>query len=53
MRFVGEPYHKNISSSSSLLSPTTSVLKETKDINVEAFNMIANKNEGKAMTEHI
>ena len=28
-------------------------LKETKDINVKAFNMIANKNEAKAMVEHI
>ena len=27
--------------------------KETEDINVKAFNMITNKNEAKAMTEHI
>ena len=27
--------------------------KETKDINVKAFNMITNKDETKAMTEHI
>ena len=27
--------------------------KETKDINVKAFNMIANKDEAKAVTEHI
>ena len=35
------------------LSPKISVPKETKDINVKAFNMITNKNEAKAMTEHI
>ena len=29
------------------------VPKETKDIDVKAFNMITNKNEAKAMTEHI
>ena len=29
------------------------VPKETKDINVKAFNMITSKNEAKAMTEHI
>ena len=27
--------------------------KETKGINVQAFNMITNKNKAKAMTEHI
>ena len=27
--------------------------KEPKDINVKAFNMISNKNEAKAMREHI
>ena len=35
------------------LSPTIFVPKETKDINVAAFNMITNKDEAKAMTEHI
>ena len=29
------------------------VPKEAKDMNVEGFNMITNKNEAKAMTEHI
>ena len=29
------------------------VPKETKDINVKAFNMITNKNEAKATKEHI
>ena len=29
------------------------VPKETKDINVKAFNVITNKDEAKAMTEHI
>ena len=29
------------------------VPKEAKDRNVKAFNMITNKNEAKAMTEHI
>ena len=28
-------------------------LKETKDINVNAFNMITNKNEAKIMAKHI
>ena len=35
------------------LSPKICVPKETKDINVKAFNMITNKNEAKAMAEHI
>ena len=35
------------------LSPTLFVPKETKDINVIAFNMITNKDEAKAETEHI
>ena len=39
--------------SCSVLSPKISVPKETKDINVKALNMITNKNEAKAMTEHI
>ena len=29
------------------------VAKETKDINVKAFNLVTNKNEAKAMTEHV
>ena len=36
-----------------VLSPKICVPKETKDINVKAFNMIANEDEAKAMTEHI
>ena len=39
--------------SCNVLSPKIYVSKETKDINVEAFNMITNENEAKAMTEHI
>ena len=39
--------------SCNILSPTLFVPKETKDINIKAFNMITNKNEAKAMTEHI
>ena len=35
------------------LSLKISVPKETKDINVKAFNMITNKNEAKTMTKHI
>ena len=29
------------------------VVKETKNVNVEVFNMITNKNEAKAMAKHI
>ena len=36
-----------------VLSPKTCVPKETKDINVKEFNTITNKNEAKAMIEHI
>ena len=36
-----------------VLSPEIRVLKETKDINVKAFNMIINKDEAKVMTEHV
>ena len=36
-----------------ILSPKICVPKETKDVNVKAFNMITNKNEAKAMKEHI
>ena len=39
--------------SCNVLSPKICVPKETKDINVKALNMITNKNEAKAMTEHI
>ena len=39
--------------SCNVLSPKIYVPKETKDINVKAFNMITNENEAKAMTEHI
>ena len=35
------------------LFPKVCVPKYTKDINVTAFNIIRNKNEAKAMTEHI
>ena len=33
-----------------VFSPKTCVPKETKDINIKAFNMITNKNEAKAVT---
>ena len=36
-----------------VLSPKIWVPKETKDMNVKAFNMITNNDEGKAMTEQI
>ena len=39
--------------SSNVLFPEICFLKATKDINVKAFNMTTNKNEAKAMTEHI
>ena len=39
--------------SCNVLSPKICVPKETKDINVKAFNMATNKNEAKAMTKHI
>ena len=37
----------------SVLSPKMYVPKETKYLNVKAFNVITNKNEVKAMTKHI
>ena len=36
-----------------VLSPKICVPKETKNIDVKAFNMITNKNEAKPMAEHI
>ena len=39
--------------SCNVLSPKVRVLKETKDINVKASNMITNKDEAKTKTEHI
>ena len=39
--------------SCNVLSPKICVLKETKGTNVKAFNMITNKDEDKAMTEHV
>ena len=39
--------------SCNVLSPNICIPKESKNINVKAFNMIINKNEAKAMTEHI
>ena len=39
--------------SCNVLSPKICVLKETKDIDAKAFNMITNKDEAKAMTGHI
>ena len=39
--------------SGNVLSPKIRVPKETKDINVKAFNVIKNKVEAKAITEHI
>ena len=41
------------SGSCNILSTKISVTKETKDINIKAFNMITNKNEAKTMTKHI
>ena len=35
------------------LSPKICVTKETKDINLKAFNMLTNKNEAKTMIKHI
>ena len=40
------------SGSCNVLSPKICVPKETKDINVKAFNMITNKNETKTMTKN-
>ena len=39
--------------SCNVLSPKICVPKETKNINVKAFNMTTNKDEAKAMNEHI
>ena len=39
--------------SCNVLSPKIWAPKETKNINVQVFNMIRNKNEAKAMAEHI
>ena len=36
-----------------VISPKMCIPKETKDMNVKAFNMITNKDEAKAMAEHI
>ena len=38
---------------SKICVPKQNKTKQKKDINVKAFNMIANKNEAKAMTKHI
>ena len=39
--------------SCNVLSPKICVPKKTKDINAKAFNMITNKDESKAMADHI
>ena len=39
--------------SCNVLSPNICVPKETKDVNVTAFNMITNENETEAMREYI
>ena len=39
--------------SSNVLCPKTCLPKETKDINVEAFSMITEKNKAKTMKKHI
>ena len=39
--------------SCTVLSPKICIPKETKDINIKAFNMVTNKDEAKAITEHI
>ena len=41
------------SGSFNVLSSKNCVPKEAKDMNVKAFNIITNKDETKAMTEHI
>ena len=41
------------SGSCNVLLPKICILKKTKDINVEVFNMITNKTEAKTMTKHI
>ena len=43
----------NCSGTCNVLSQKIYVLKETKDINVKIFSTITNKNEAKAMAEHI
>ena len=42
----------NCTGSCNVLSSNICVPKEKKDINVKEFNMITNKNEAKAMTQH-
>ena len=44
---------KKCTGSCNVLSPKICVPKETKDINVKAFNMITSKDEAKALIEHI
>ena len=39
--------------SSNVLSPKICVLKETNESNVKVFHMMRNKDEAKAMTEHV
>ena len=39
--------------SCNVLSPKICIPKETRDINVKAFNIITNKNGAKTMTKHI
>ena len=39
--------------SCNVISPKICVPKETKNINIKAFNMITSKNEAKAMIEHV
>ena len=41
------------SGSFNVISPKICVLKKTKDINVNIFNMIKNKNEATTMAKHI
>ena len=41
------------SGSCNVLSPKIYVPKETKNINVKAFNMITNENKAKAMAKHM
>ena len=43
----------NYTGSCNVLSSKISVPKQTREINVKAFNMITNENEAKAMVEHI
>ena len=46
-------YPSMISLDNNILSPKICIPKKTKDINVQVFNMITNKNEAKTMIKHV